>query len=418
MQLVERHIIQENNAMYKEIHSECFLSKNLYNRANYLIRKAFIVSSQLKEEGQAKNAIWIRYRAIQKMLQDNKDPDYLALPAKVSQHVLKLLDKNWASFFASIRDWKQNPSKYTGKPNLPKYKHKTNGRNVLTYTIQAISKKELKKGYVLLSGTKIKIHTLQNIADIKQVRVIPRNKQYIIEVIYNKQIEKHENIDTKKIAGGDIGLDNLITVTSNQKVVPLLINGRPLKSINQYYNKKKAKLQSYVGDKGISNRLIKLTNKRNNKINDALHKSSRFVVNHLIKNGIGIFVIGKNKSWKDEINIGSKNNQAFVCIPHARFIEMLIYKCELVGITIIIREESYTSKCSFVDFEDVGKHEKYSGKRVKRGLFVSKDGIKINADCNGSGNIIRKEFPNAFDGYGIEGVVVHPVRVHPYKLCA
>ena len=203
MQLVERHIIQENNAMYKEIHSECFLSKNLYNRANYLIRKAFIVSSQLKEEGQAKNAIWIRYRAIQKMLQDNKDPDYLALPAKVSQHVLKLLDKNWASFFASIRDWKQNPSKYTGKPNLPKYKHKTNGRNVLTYTIQAISKKELKKGYVLLSGTKIKIHTLQNIADIKQVRVIPRNKQYIIEVIYNKQIEKHENIDTKKIAGGD-----------------------------------------------------------------------------------------------------------------------------------------------------------------------------------------------------------------------
>ena len=127
-------------------------------------------------------------------------------------------------------------------------------------------------------------------------------------------------------------------------------------------------------------------------------------------------MIGKNKQWKTEINIGKVNNQSFVNIPHARFIEMIQYKCKLVGIEVLITEESYTSKCSFIDFESLNKHDNYLGKRKHRGLFISKDKIKINADCNGSGNIIRKVIPTAFDGYGIEGVVVHPIRIAPYKI--
>ena len=414
MRLVEQHIIKKSNSMYKEIDEISFLSKNLYNRANYVVRQEFISTSKQKEEGKVSNANWIRYNQLQKQLQNKKDYDYSKLPAKVSQQVLKLLDKNWVSFFQSIRDWKKNTSKYLGKPSLPKYKHKTKGRGVLIYTIQAISKKELRSNIVRLSGTEIRIRTKQDSKAIQQVRVVPKIGYYIIEIVYEKKEIIYENIDKNKIAGIDLGLNNLLAVTSNQnKVNPLLINGRQLKSMNQYYNKKKAKLQSYVGDKS-SNRLEKLTTKRNRKIKDYLHKASRFVVNHFISNGIGVVVIGKNTQWKTETNMGKRNNQSFVSIPHARLIDMITYKLKLVGIDVIITEESYTSKCSFIDLEPIKKHENYLGKRVKRGLFISKNKIKINADCNGSGNIIRKEIPNAFSD-GIEGVVVRPIKVNLYK---
>lgn len=414
MQLAERHIINKSHLFYNELDSIGFLSKNLYNKANYIIRQEFINTSKEQKLGKRDKPNWIRYHEIQKQLQNDKDFDYGKLPAKVSQHVLRLLDKNWVSFFKSIRDWKKNPIKYTGQPSLPKYKHKTKGRGVLIYTIQAISKTELKKGFILLSGTNIKIKTKQDISLIQQVRVVPRIGHYAIEVIYNKKEKINENLDKTKIAGIDLGLNNLAAITSNQKVIPLLINGRPLKSINQYYNKQKAKLQSFVGDKATSNRLMNLTNKRNRKVDSYLHNASRIIVNHLVSNNIGKVIIGKNKQWKTEINIGKRNNQAFVNIPHARFIQMIQYKCELIGIDVLITEESHTSKCSFIDMEDIKHQDKYVGRRKYRGLFISKDKVKINADCNGSGNIIRKEFPNAFAN-GIEGVVVRPLMINLKK---
>ena len=238
MQLAERHIINDNHSFYKELDSISFLSKNLYNKANYIIRQEFISTSKEKHQGKKDKANWIRYNKIQKQLQDSKDTDYTKLPAKVSQHVLRLLDKNWVSFFRSIRDWSKNKTKYTGRPHLPNYKHKTKGRGVLTYTIQAISKKELKNGFVLLSGTNIKIRTKQT--DIQQVRVVPKIGHYVIEIIYNKKEEKNKNLDINKIAGIDLGLNNLAAVTSNiNSLKPIIINGRPLKSINQYFNKKR-----------------------------------------------------------------------------------------------------------------------------------------------------------------------------------
>ena len=209
-------------------------------------------------------------------------------------------------------------------------------------------------------------------------------------------------------------------ITSN-KINPLIVNGRVLKSVNQFYNKEKAKLQSFIGDKGTSKKIIKLTNKRNKKVSDYLHKSSRYIVNECLKNNIGTIIIGKNENWKQDINIGSKNNQSFVNIPHSTFIKMIEYKAKLVGISLILTNESYTSKCSFIDNESLVKQSNYLGKRVKRGLFKSADGIKINADVNGSFNIARKVIPNVDINNliltkGIEGIVVFPVRVNPYKL--
>ena len=414
MILAEKHIIKKSHSLYREIDEVCFLSKNLYNKANYIVRQEFINTSKEKQDNLREHAVWIRYNQLQKQLQNEKDFDYTQLPSKVAQHVLKTLDKNWKSFFASIRDYKKNPQNYKGLPSLPKYKHKTKGRNLLIYTIQAISKPQLKNGILLLSGTKIAIQTKQK--DIQQARIIPRIGYYVIEIIYKKEVQDLK-LNKENIAGIDLGLNNLATVTSNiNGVKPIIINGRPIKSMNQYYNKKKSKLQSFVGEKS-SNRLEKLTNKRNQKIDNYLHNASRKIINFLIENNIGTLVVGKNKQWKTDINIGKRNNQNFVNIPHARLINMIEYKCALIGVIVKITEESHTSKCSFIDFESIEHHDKYLGRRKYRGLFLSKDKIKINADSNGSGNIIRKVFPNAFAN-GIQGVVVRPLRVTPYKLAS
>lgn len=398
MKLVEKHIIAFNHKIYKEIDALGFKSKNLYNKANYIIRQEFII-----------NKVYLNYNKIQKLLQNEEE--YKELPRKVSQQILIMLDKNWKSFFKAMKEYNKNSDKFKGRPRLPKYKDKIKGRNILIYTIQAISKTQLKKGVVKLSGSNIKIKTKQK--NIKQVRIIPGNKEYILEVIYEQQ-ENKLNLDINNIIGIDIGLNNLATVTSNKKgFSSYIVNGRPLKAINQYYNKQKSKLMSYVRDKGTSNKIIKLTNKRNKKIEYYLHNSSRYIINNCIKNDIGTIVIGQNKEWKQNINIGKQNNQKFVSIPHSKFIEQLKYKSELVGIKVLTTEESYTSKCSFLDNEPISKQEKYLGTRVKRGLFITAQNKKINADMNGACNIIKKVIPSAFNGYGIEGVVVHPLRITP-----
>jgi putative transposase len=403
MQLVEKHIIRKSNIYYKEIDNLCFLSKNLYNKANYIIRQKFI------NEGK-----YLNYYDIQRILQNSKDEDYESLPRKVSQQVLRQLDKNWKAFFKAMKEWKKNPSKFKRMPKLPNYKHKKQGRNILIYTIQSISKKCLKESVLYLSGTNIKMKILHK-NNIKQARIVPlRNKTYKIEIIYEKQIVP-KNLNKNLIAGIDIGVDNLAAVTSNHRGwTPLLINGRPLKSINQYYNKKRALLMGQLmkscKNRYTSNRLENLTFKRNMKIEDYLHKASRFIIDKLSEYGIGTLVIGHNPDWKQQVNLGRQNNQNFVSIPFSKFIYMLKYKAELIGMTVIFVEEGYTSKCSFLDNEPIEKHENYVGKRIKRGLFRSKEGIVINADCNGSGNIIRKVAPNAFAD-GVVGVVVRPVRI-------
>jgi putative transposase len=409
MQLVEKHMINKNHIHFNECDNLCFLSKNLYNKANFLVRQEFIKSSKEKEDGLREYAIYLSYQDIRRIL--IKDINYTSLPRKVSNQTLMLLDKNWKSFFKTIKDYSKNKNKYNGKPKLPNYKNKVDGRFITTYEEGAISKKDLKKGLLGLSGTNIKIPTRKT--NIKQCRIIPKNDYYVIEIIYSVS-EKEILCDNNRYCGVDLGLNNLAALSFNDKIVkPIIINGKPLKSINQYYNKEKSRLQSILEKRNKnkqSKRINKLINKRNNKINDYLHKSSRYIINHLVSNNVNTLIIGNNKEWKQEINIGKANNQNFVNIPHSTFIQMLEYKAKLVGINIIIREESYTSKCSFLDKEDVKKHDVYLGRRIKRGLFKSSNGRLINADLNGSYNIMRKAIPNVFAD-GIEGVSVHPTVI-------
>ncbi len=403
MQLVERTIIKQNHQNYKELDHLAFLSKNLYNIANYLIRQEYII-----------NGNYWNYNKVQKLLQNQVD--YQALPAKVSQQVLRVLDKNWDSYFAAIYSYNQDPSKFKARPKLPKYKHKTEGRNLLTYTRQAISKPEvIKNQTILLSKSNVKIQTGVNYEAIAQVRIIPKLNYYVMEVVYERD-QANLTLDKNQIAGIDLGVNNLATVTSNKiGFQPIIVNGRPVKSINQYYDKQKAKLQSKLKDKKSSKRIQRLATKRSFKVDDYLHKTSRFIINYLIENQIGKLIIGNNKGWKQSINLGKKNNQTFVQIPYFQLINMLKYKAELVGIEVIVTEESYTSQASFFDLDDIPKYQKgikhsFRGKRIKRGLYQSSSGKKLNADCNGSLNIIRKVVPDAF-GNGIEGVVVHPIKV-------
>lgn len=406
MDLVQQIIIKKGHKLWKELDNLCFASKNIYNQALYRLNKEY------EENKKYKN-----YNTLDKELRNEKQIDYSLLPQKVSQQTLMLLDKNYKSFFNSTKDYNKNPNKYKGKPKPPKYKNKITGRFVVIYTNQAISVKELKKGVIKLSKTNIEIKTDNK--DIKQVRIVPKeNNIYCIELIYSKQEKKL--IENNIFAGGDIGLNNLITFIENSDNKSFIINGKPLKSINQYYNKKlsklKTKLPHYINKENVkkqkksSKNIRKLTVKRNNKIKDYLHKASRNVVNELKRANVSKFVIGLNKQFKTNINIGNKNNQNFVSIPHSQFINMLTYKCKLEGIDVIVREESYTSKCSFLDNEKIRKHNEYMGKRVKRGMFISAKGLKINADVNAAANILRKEIPDAFAN-GIEGVLVHPRKL-------
>lgn len=336
---------------------------------------------------------------------DTQNKDYISLPRKVSNNILQLLDRNYKGFFKSLKDYKNNPNKYLGRPKLPKYKDSLKGRFIVPYEKGAISKSQFKKHHIInFSQTNIKIKTkIKSWDQIQAGRIIPTNYGFKIEIIYNKS-KIENNLNKNNVLGLDLGVNNLIAGATNNGNT-FLIKGTPLKSINQYYNKIKRKIQSdleKINKNKTSKRLIKLTNKRNNKINYYLHNTSKKIIDYCLTNNIGTIIIGHNKNWKQNVNIGNKNNQNFVNIPFNTLIEQLKYKCSLNNIDCILTEESYTSKCSFIDNEPIKKHDNYLGNRVKRGLFKSSTGIIINADINGAFNIIKK--------------VVQQFNVHNIKL--
>ena len=369
MILTERHIIKKTNPLYSELDNLCFLSKNLYNSALYTVRQYYF-----------ENKKYLSWVNINNNFVKDKQVDYYALPCKVSQQTLKMVDQNMKSFFNAIKAKKS-------KAKLPKYLDKAKGRFVVTYTNQAIGKKALQNGYIELSKTNVKIKT--KVKDVKQVRIVPQNNFIVVEVLYEVKPKPHDK-SKEMYCGIDFGLNNLMTC-SFQNDRPLIINGKPLKSINWHYNKEKSRLQSLLdGRKKTSKRIQNITLKRNNRINDYLHKITKIFVNYLVSKEINNVVIGYNKEWKQGINLGRVNNQNFVGIPYYKLLNMLTYKCELEGISVIETEESYTSKCSFLDDEDICKHEEYYGKRLKRGLYKASDGRLINADVNGALNILKK----------------------------
>jgi putative transposase len=403
MQLVEQHIIDRQDPRFAVIDPACFASKNLYNAAVYILRQSFFEHERVPT-----------YAKLAHTLKDT--PEYRALPAKVAQWVVRQVCGNWDTFWKAHSAYQQCPDKFTGRPKLPHYKPKSDGRNLLVYTRQANSRPALKAGRICPSQLDMVIQTKQK--QVQQVRIVPHASHYVVEVIY--MVNPHSPIENALnpvwAASLDLGIDILAAVTSNKEGLrPFLVNGRPLKSVNAYYNKDRAAIQAALPPGQYpSHRLTALTDKRIRKVDHYLHWASRYIVNWMLSERLGILIIGHNKGWKQNVEIGRVNNQNFVAIPHSRFIHMLTYKAQLAGIKVIVQKEGYTSKCSFLDLEPIRKHAQYCGRRVKRGEFVSAQGLPIHADINGSYNILRKALPSAF-ARGIQGVVVRPVRVQPVR---
>ncbi len=399
MKLVEQHLIRKHDPHFAAIDQAAFASKNLYNQANYQIRQFFF------QEGK-----YLPYAEVFHRLKHHEA--YCALPRKVSNSILIQLHTNWVAFFKANKAYKEDSSKFLGRPKIPGYKEKEKGRNILIYDKQALGK-------LVPSGLPIAIETTIEWDAIDQVRIIPRLNSYMVEVVYQKA-EEQAVIDPSLIAALDLGVNTLAAVTSTkQGFVPLLVNGRPLKSVNQHYNKQRAHHQKHLAKakRFTSRQLDRITTKRNRRVNAYLHTASRRIINLLVQEGIGTLVIGKNPFWKQEVEMGRKNNQEFVHIPHARFIDMLTYKAKLVGIQVILHEESYTSKASFLDRDDIPTYDPkraekphFSGKRETRGLYRASDGRRIHADVHGSYNILRKAFPNSF-GQGVAAPAVVPRRL-------
>jgi IS605 OrfB family transposase len=341
--------------------------------------------------------------------------NYKSLPAQTAQQILRLLDKSWKSFFKAIREYKDRPEKFKVRPNLPKYKKK-DGEHILVLTNQQCKIREdgsLK--FPKLVGLDVKTR-LDKETNLREVRIIPKGIGYIVEIVYEREVNP-EDLDENKIAGIDLGVRNLVAEGNNIGEKPIVVKGGICKSINQFYNKEMGRIQRIYESQGIKTgkKSKKLFNKHNRKIKDHLHKVSRFIVDYCSQNDIGTLVIGNNEDWKQNANIGKRNNQNFVQIPFSLLINQIKYKAEEKGINVILQEESHTSKCSFLDDEYIEHHEKYVGKRFKRGLFRSAKGIIINADVQGAYNIIKKAIPKAFarvEADEIEGVGLHPLRYH------
>lgn len=315
------------------------------------------------------------------MFAEYNEENYRALPAQTSQQIIKTLFKNIKSWQNALKEYNKNPTKFLGKPKLPKYKKET---SICFFTNQQV---KLQNGYVHFPKMVGLPPIKTNQTNVQQVRIIPHINHCVIEIVYNVA-----DVELKKYDGNwmgiDLGLNNLATCVTNSSAS--LINGNPLKSINHYYNKRKKTLQCKLKTNVfISKRIERITNKRNNKVQDYLHKASKKVVEIAQQQKTTKIIIGKNKNWKQSINIGNKNNRQFTSIPHATFIEKIQYKAQMVGIETILTQEDYTSKCSALDLESICKHKTYVGKRKKRGLFVTKEGKIINADANGALNIAR-----------------------------
>lgn len=397
---VEKHIIKSSNPYYKTLDEFCFKSKNLYNFANYQIRQKFCTEGK-----------YISYNQMDKLLkQENMDFDYRNMPtAQSAQQTLRLLDKNWKSFFKAIKDWSKHKEKYTGRPKLPNYLPK-NGRYSLILTNMNCKLKDNQIHFPkCFNGFKLntKINNLQ------QVRILSRYNHIIVEVVYQTEVPELKQ-DNGRYISIDIGLDNFATISNNVGAMPIILNGKGLKSINQYYNKKIShyrEIAKRMNNLDYTKRMNKLTIKRNNKINDFIHKASKWVVDYALALDINTIIIGNNKNWKRESKMSKKVNQSFIGIPHQEFINKIVYKAENVGIKVILTEESYTSGTSFLDEELPIKENYNKSRRIFRGLFRSNKGKLINADLNASYQIMKKVFPNAF-AEGVEGVGLHPVRVN------
>ena len=404
----ERHIIDKNNINYKNCIEICHLSKNLYNYVNYILRQSFLATKRLPSEYE-----------INTLLAKDNQADFRALPSNVSQQTVKLVFKAWKSFFKALKSYRKDKSKFKSNPKLPKYKSK-NGLYVCAFTYNCSRIKNNKINFVknILKPIKTKV------SRVKQARVVPNSSCFIVEIVYEKDVK--ETLKTSgSIASIDLGLNNFITCIDNLGNVPLIINGKGLKSYNRLYNKKKARLQSLLPlNRHSSNKIRQLEFNRYKFVSNFMHQASKMLLNILLERKIETLVIGYNKEWKQNINLGKKVNQSFVQIPYTSFLQKISYKCEEYGVKIILTEESYTSKIDHLANEPLSKKESYLGKRIYRGLFKSSVGKILNADVNGALGIMRKVFPEKVlelirdSGVVYTPVIINPIKINNYKVFA
>lgn len=397
MWLVEQTVIKKSHCMYKIIEDFCIKSNNFYNFALYYTRQEFINNNR-----------FIGYKEMQKIMK-TEDP-YKELMSQSAQCVLQVIERNWRSFFNGIKKWKANKTEFNGMPKLPNYRKKGSKftwflKNNNTYI------KDGKLFFKLKAMQKYGFKTSVK-GRLIAVRFVPKNDVFVLEIVYEKE-SMTNMLEKSNIVSIDFGVNNLVTMTNNIGLSPVIIKGGAIKSINQWFNKERARLMNCLNtDQVWSHQLDRITNKRFNRVKNYFHQTSKHVIDYCVKNNIGTVIVGYNNFWKQEINIGHKNNQTFCDIPYNLLLNQLKYKCELNNIQFVKTEESFTSGTSFLDGEYPSRENYNKKRRIKRGLFKSNNGIIINSDVNASFQIMKKVIPDVIFNHGIGGCL-NPVSVNP-----
>ena len=412
---VIRGLTKEQHKILIEL---CQYSNNLYNVALYNIRQYFFAQNK-----------FLTYESNYHECKDNEN--YGLLQAGVAQQTMKVVDRSFKSFFNLLKKCKQVEYRYNDV-KIPHYRKKGGLFNLVLST-NAISIKDgyfkipMSREYRKLKNYKddIKIPFPTRLQDktIKEVRILPYSNGKYFKVQYVYVVKQDiKALNTNKVMAIDIGVENLATCVSNV-MTPFIMDGRKIKSINQYWNKQMAKYTSIAmkqqkTSKVTTNRIQRLTTKRNNQVNDCIKKTARYIVNQCISNGIGTLIVGYNKDFKRSVNIGKQNNQNFTQLPFGSLREQLQFLCWKYGIEYIEVEESYTSKSSFLDNDELPEYKPeqpytkgFSGKRIKRGLYQSKNGTVLNADVNGAYNILRKGKQDFTCEELSSGLLASPLRI-------
>ena len=397
MRQVERHLIKPNNYLYLICDDLTFKSKNLYNAGLYQIRKSIFERNKSDKENKKPVLSWSQ---LVSEFRKQEQTDMKALPSKVSTNTIRMLGGNISSYYQLLKGYNDKSNKkITNKPRIPGYLHKTEGRYVVEFTNQTFAKKRGANNELILCPKDLRISIPTKIDNPKCVKIIPKNGYFFIDVIY--EVKEKSFRKTHKYAGIDLGVNNLATVTFSDGTNPLLVKGLKAKYINQGYNRLISKAQSKLpNNQKTSTHIHRLFRNREMKLQSEFHKITGFLAEYFDEMSLEKIFIGKNNNWKSGISLSRKVNQRFVQIPYNKFISQLKYKCEMRGIEVVEQEESYTSKASFIDYDNIpvwkndGKKHSFSGKRVKRGMYKTKDGITINADVNGSYNIMVKGLNN------------------------
>lgn len=409
---VIRHLSKEQ---YQTLRELCQLSNNLYNVALYNIKQYFF-----------NQKLFLTYESNYHECKDNEN--YTMLQAGVAQQTLKVADRSFKSFFNLLKKCKTGDYRYHDV-KIPHYRKKGGYFNLILST-SAISVKngyfklpisrEYRKAHPNMEDILIPYPDRLNDAELKEVRICPYDNGRYFKIQYVYHWYKEEvNVNPANIMAIDLGVENLATCTSNVGT-PFIMDGRKLKSINQYWNKEKARLQSIAMKQGqrTTHRINHITAKRNNQVKDIIKKSARYIINNCIEHQIGTLIVGYNKDFKRSVNIGKVNNQNFVQIPLGDFRQQLEFLCWTYSIEYIEQEEGYTSKSSFIDNDILPEYKaeqpylgRFSGKRIYRGLYQSADGTVINADVNGSANIGRKCKQNFTIEELSSGLLTSPKRI-------